>query len=105
MQHKTLFYVRYLLASFQFSPFTFQFPTAFSNFAASRLPSYVSIVFVIMTVVVSPRCTVCAVVVIVRVTLHPLKIHASTNISSITTIAVTSKCFLFKFIIYTLTNS
>ena len=40
------------------------------SFDASTLPSYDSIVLVMMTVVVSPRWMVCAVVVTVRVTLH-----------------------------------
>ena len=73
---------------------------ACSSFVASTLPSYDSIVFVIITVVVSPRWMVWAVVVTVRVTLQPLRMPAINRINRITSIAVTSNCFLVKFIIH-----
>ena len=50
---------------------------AWRNLVASTLPSYDSIVFVMMTVVVSPRWTVCAVVVTVRVTLQEFRMQAA----------------------------
>ena len=67
---------------------------ACSSFVASTLPSYDSMVLVMMTVVVSPRWMVWAVVVTVRVTLQLDRRRAIRQMTRRIRRAAASNCFL-----------